>query len=368
MAAQQPASAANHTANVNDEQILPDSLRKLEIVPIACVPKQMPNDQNPFYTIALSDGDIIDDVTGSNTERTVKLFGPVCSNCGHRATSNKDPSHRKSNGSGSDIGNNSSHSSNSGSSNVGCNSSSSAALAHTIQRPTSFKQRDNKSKSQLNIEKNLQILREPILKCIGRSLHHDHEQQQQQQQRQQQQLSTAVLVDNGTNLVVSNAITIAPATNRMADTLNTNSELLSLGNRKSWKHKKDVPIDFKSLVADCSHLSLSTSSVATIAGNVANKQHRSKHLRGQLVDSDDEPYATTSAAAIAACNITSDNTNPMNVSTSSNSSSASSSSCSQQARMNTTNCDVTIDELASYFETFVHIPKKMSSMAEMMYI
>lgn len=41
-----------------------------------------------------------------------------------------------------------------------------------------------------------------------------------------------------------------------------------------------------------------------------------------------------------------------------------SASCSQQARLN---CDVTIDELASYFETFVHIPKKMSSMAEMMY-
>lgn len=44
-------------------------------------------------------------------------------------------------------------------------------------------------------------------------------------------------------------------------------------------------------------------------------------------------------------------------------------SCSHQARMNTTTpCDVTIDELASYFETFVHIPKKMSTMAEMMYI
>jgi hypothetical protein len=44
-------------------------------------------------------------------------------------------------------------------------------------------------------------------------------------------------------------------------------------------------------------------------------------------------------------------------------------SCSHQARMNVTPpCDVTIDELASYFETFVHIPKKMSSMAEMMYI
>lgn len=44
-------------------------------------------------------------------------------------------------------------------------------------------------------------------------------------------------------------------------------------------------------------------------------------------------------------------------------------SCSHQARMNPhPPCDVTIDELASYFETSVHIPKKMSSMAEMMYI
>lgn len=42
--------------------------------------------------------------------------------------------------------------------------------------------------------------------------------------------------------------------------------------------------------------------------------------------------------------------------------------CSHQARMSVAPpCDVTIDELASYFETFVHIPKKMSSMAEMMY-
>lgn len=51
------------------------------------------------------------------------------------------------------------------------------------------------------------------------------------------------------------------------------------------------------------------------------------------------------------------------------SNSSNSSSCSQQARMSgSPPCDVTIDELASYFETFVHIPKKMSSMAEMMYI
>uniref|UniRef100_A0A182JJC3 Uncharacterized protein n=1 Tax=Anopheles atroparvus TaxID=41427 RepID=A0A182JJC3_ANOAO len=45
-----------------------------------------------------------------------------------------------------------------------------------------------------------------------------------------------------------------------------------------------------------------------------------------------------------------------------------SASCSQQARLNIMPCDVTIDEMASYFETLVYIPKKMSTMAEMMYI
>lgn len=47
-------------------------------------------------------------------------------------------------------------------------------------------------------------------------------------------------------------------------------------------------------------------------------------------------------------------------------------SCSQQAvqamRNQSTNGDVTTDELACYFETIVHIPKKMSTMAEQMYI
>lgn len=47
---------------------------------------------------------------------------------------------------------------------------------------------------------------------------------------------------------------------------------------------------------------------------------------------------------------------------------SSSSTCSIQARISPPPCDVTIDELASYFDEFVHIPKKMSHMAEMMYI
>ena len=47
---------------------------------------------------------------------------------------------------------------------------------------------------------------------------------------------------------------------------------------------------------------------------------------------------------------------------------SSTNTCSVQARISPPPCDVTIDELASYFEEFVHIPKKMSHMAEMMYI
>lgn len=43
------------------------------------------------------------------------------------------------------------------------------------------------------------------------------------------------------------------------------------------------------------------------------------------------------------------------------------SSCSQQALMETANDDITINELASYLDEFVYIPKKMSPMAEMMY-
>lgn len=351
------ATAATTTAEDNDEQILPDSLQKLEIVPVAIGVKATSNDQNPFYTIPLADGGAIVDITTSNAEHTVKLFGPVCSNCGHRASSKDN------------------HSSNG---RHQARSSSGGGQEHAIHRPTSFKQR-NKDKSQLNIEKNLQILREPILKCIGRSLHHEHEQPESvppplhlpilhanltEHNCSGASRNDRILMDSNGSSLVSNANTTS--SNQIAE-VNTNSELL-IGNKKSWKHKKDVPIDFKSLVADCSHLTLSSSSVASVSGNA--KMHRSKNGR-QLADIDDEPCPSTSSGCIGAepgAIAAGNDANPMNVSTSSNGSSASSSSCSQQARMNTSNCDVTIDELASYFETFVHIPKKMSSMAEMMYI
>ncbi|XP_020286432.1 uncharacterized protein LOC109856031 isoform X2 [Pseudomyrmex gracilis] len=48
--------------------------------------------------------------------------------------------------------------------------------------------------------------------------------------------------------------------------------------------------------------------------------------------------------------------------------SSSSNTCSIQARISPpSSSDVTIGELAAYFEEFVHIPRKMSPMAEMMY-
>jgi len=48
--------------------------------------------------------------------------------------------------------------------------------------------------------------------------------------------------------------------------------------------------------------------------------------------------------------------------------SSSPNTCSVQARISPpSSSDITIGELAGYFEEFVHIPKKMSHMAEMMY-
>ncbi|XP_013098344.2 uncharacterized protein LOC106081135 [Stomoxys calcitrans] len=62
---------------------------------------------------------------------------------------------------------------------------------------------------------------------------------------------------------------------------------------------------------------------------------------------------------------------PLNVQRSGYAEQRCSTTCSQQAAGNSAvapSDDITITELASYFDTFVHIPKKMSSMAEMMYI
>lgn len=61
-----------------------------------------------------------------------------------------------------------------------------------------------------------------------------------------------------------------------------------------------------------------------------------------------------------------DESTSLTASTQANASNSSPSSCSQQARLNI-GCDVTINEIASYFE-LLYIPKKMSSMAQNMYL
>lgn len=310
----------------DDEQILPDSLQKLEIVPVAVVTKTTCNN-NPFYSI---DANVIAAASTTNCDRTEKLFGPMCNDCtDHTENNGTVTPNRCTNRSG-----------------TGSN------LQHTIQRPTSFKNK-NKDKTQQNIEKNLQILREPILKSIGRSRHHKHEPPSVQinctESNCSHENNDRLLTNENKSKLVSNTTLIASAD---TDTGIWNE---SSNSRRIGKRNKEVSIDFKSLVTDCSHLTLSTS--ATMQSN--NQIHRSKK-HSALEDTDDDPSTSTSGNGGF-------DANNMNVSTSSNSSSASS-TCSQQARLHTSNCDVTIDELASYFETFVHIPKKMSTMAEMMYI
>lgn len=89
----------------------------------------------------------------------------------------------------------------------------------------------------------------------------------------------------------------------------------------------------------------STSNVPTTSGN-SPRTHSSQHQQQQQSSQQQSPSSSSPTA------------------------STSSASCSTQARLNGSSmpCDITIDEMASYFETLVHIPKKMSSMAEMMYI
>ncbi|XP_025836809.1 uncharacterized protein LOC108732460 [Agrilus planipennis] len=94
--------------------------------------------------------------------------------------------------------------------------------------------------------------------------------------------------------------------------------------------------DFKSLVQACKRISLSYKTANYVQG-YSTKSFRQHRLTKTKIEKAEEPHLSNT--------------------------------CAHQARLNMSPpCDVSIDELASYFETFVHIPKKMSVMAEMMYI
>lgn len=117
--------------------------------------------------------------------------------------------------------------------------------------------------------------------------------------------------------------------------------------------------DFKSLVSvDVSKLNLKSLSRFDAISFIELRTKRDKHfvvgLRAPRRRTYSDSTAVTSPTLTEVCGESTSSQRPQ-------------ASCSIQARLNTPD-DTNIDELASYFDLFVHIPKKMSHMAEMMYI
>lgn len=267
------------------------------------------------------------------------------------------------------------------------------SLEHGIINPTPFK---HKAKGEKKT-----IVRESMLKNIGKCVHQTLAKQQNssipKQTGRQRQCSGTLLP------VATTAAQLKPS-------LSENNLTKCFSNEDS-----DDMLDFRLLVAQCSELTLSTSkppdggpnfsqsSFKSLrhshlpsfqlsrrsTGSNASYSRRSRRAR-QLkrsnstssLESDSSssnsgvpfgigpplvaPLVGSSAASSSSSSAQSQQQQQQQQSPSA---SSPSSSCSTQARLNNVMpCDITIDEMASYFETLVHIPKKMSSMAEMMYI
>ena len=288
-----------------------------------------------------------------------------------------------------------------GSGPVGCHKSSTSAqkqhgsLEHGIINPTPFK---HKIKGEKKV-----IVREAILKNIGKCVHQNLVKQNnlsKELTKQQQRLSNTFL----------------PAPTPLKPSRSENN----LSNGFNQDAGDDI-LDFRLLVAQCSELTLSNGSKPTDGPNFSRNSFKtlrqtdifgsSSHSHSPMTfigpsrrnrrarqlkryNSTSSLESDSSSSGNGGGNVptigSSNNSirtpphhsshpqhqqslqqSPNSSSTSPTASSSSSSaSCSTQARLNGSSmpCDITIDEMASYFETLVHIPKKMSSMAEMMYI
>lgn len=300
---------------------------------------------------------------------------------------------------------------------------------HSINKTTHFKHRDReKASAHLLSEKKLSILREPILKSIGRSVYHNGHRNklcceqkscdkhpchkddridvansagvtgaQAQAQVLTNARSTATVVTrhhhqrhqrklchqcaaNAINVLVSGGVSKcqndlsssnktdcqrgAAQTNAVADPNN-----LMLNRIQNWRLADSVNVvDFKSLVNECNNLTLCAH--GTSANNSIVELHKTRNFQILQANQIDDTAATRSDGDTndglnptmqATTGISAMNCNLNNNSNNSSCSSTNSSSCSQQARMNSSNCDVTIDELASYIEFQLHLPKPMSS-------
>lgn len=429
------------SSDVDDDQVLPDSLQKLEIVPVythsqsACKANNERN-QNPFFTELSTTTGIDDRVCYIiNAERPPKiiiinatketlfpkyltyyfysyisfvfisnlfvqqitkdLFGPTCSNCetndnacgvnSGMNTSSKDVSNKSWRHRGSSV---------------------SQCIEHSIHKQIHFKHRD-KEKLQVLSEKKLTILREPILKSIGRSMYHNGNHQSksccepkstiehkhgdqtdlgsatnstwfalkstqcEQQGANEQLKSNCTITKRGSSeLSTTKLDECQPVPGTTADANN-----VMIHRIQNWQLNDDSTVDFKSLVNECDNLTLSTQDGSI---NSITELHKTKNFQilqanqisnGNIgvgvgasstgVNDTNSPNNSSNIHASSTSTLTGAGTSAMNSSLSSNSSN--SSSCSQQARMNSSNCDVTIDELASYIEFQLHLPKPMSS-------
>lgn len=162
------------------------------------------------------------------------------------------------------------------------------------------------------------ILKQPMLKTFARCLHHC-----------QKEMKNTLSGNESSSVGKQTSIT----------------EPTYDGAECNWSLRNDFDVDFKSL--NLSENQPCTSSCDLHKSYSFRYPQSERKLRPM---NDESPLSTPN-----------DRTNQQNI------------SCSQQAVQamwspSTNNGDVTTDELACYFETIVHIPKKMSTMAEQMYI
>ncbi|XP_055845566.1 uncharacterized protein LOC129911718 [Episyrphus balteatus] len=328
------------------DEDLQSELNKLEIAPqipqIKLCDTQLPVSLNPFYN------ETSQDASGQLAAADV-VFGDVKCSCRVRRRSESILDECKS------------------SSNA---NSAFARIEHSIKNPTQFKHKNRKKV----------LLREPILKSLQKCLHPKH-------LKAFGDIPNRVLKKSTSNDNMGDGLNKSCPT---IEALNVDDSLgfLRIANEEepstSSGRRSSGITDFRDLIAECQSLLETNFSFdswnTTIASRKSVKHFstmQSAENRSQRTRHHSErSYKTRSDL---------DESNKEGTTKQSGSNNAST-SCSQQARINastvatgnhssgvvgagpTSPCDVTIDELASYFETFVHIPKKMSSMAEMMYI
>lgn len=178
----------------------------------------------------------------------------------------------------------------------------------TVKRCTQFKPR----------KRHDFILKQPMLKTFARCLHHCHKERK--------------------NMLSGNECHSVEKHTSIAESSYD-------GAKCDWSLRNEFDVDFKSL--NLSENEACTSSCDLHKSYNFRYPQSERKLRSMIEETTPAPTPN-------------DRTNQQNI------------SCSQQAVQAmwspSNNGDVTTDELACYFETIVHIPKKMSTMAEMMYI